>query len=110
MIFKREPALWLGLLYVIIANASAFLFHWSPDTVGVIDAVAAALIGLLVAVITHDGISAAVLGFVKAVLALAISFGLGWSSDRQALFMSLVAAIAAMFVRTQATAPVRPVS
>ena len=108
--FGREPALWLALVAVAVKLATAFGLNLSTDQQAVVNAVAAALAGLIVAVMVHDGIAAAVLGFVQTALALAVGFGLNWSADRQAVIMSFAAAIVAMFVRTQVTAPMPPVS
>lgn len=105
-IFGREPALWLTLAAVIVKTVCAFGVHVTPDQQAVINACAAALVGLIIAATTGDGIVAAALGFVQAVLALAVGFGLDWSSGQQAVTMSLVAAATAMFVRTQVIAPV----
>jgi hypothetical protein len=103
--FTREPALWLGLVAILVKTLAAFGLNVTTDQQAVINAAAAAIVGLVVAVIAHDGISAALLGAVQAVIALAVGFGLHWSADQQAVVMSLAAAIVAMFVRTQVTAP-----
>jgi len=105
-ILGREPALWLGLVAIIVQTVSAFWVNVSADQQTWINAVAAAIVGLLVAVSTGDGIVAAILGLAQAVLALAVGFGLDWSADRQGIALSLVAAIVAMFTRTQVIAPV----
>lgn len=102
----REPALWLGLIAVLLKTLTAFGLGVSADQQALINACAAALVGLAVAVIAHDGLSAALLGAVQAVVALAVGFGLHWSADQQAVVMSLVAAAIAMWTRTQVTAPV----
>lgn len=105
-IFGREPALWLALVAVAVKLTSAFWINVSSDQQAVINAAAAAAVGLLVAVSVHDGLSAAVLGFVQAIVALAVGFGLHWSPDQQALVMTAAAAVVAMWTRTQVTAPV----
>jgi hypothetical protein len=107
-IFGREPALVLALIAILVKTGAAFGLNVSTDQQAVINAAAAAIAGLAVAVIAHDGISAALLGAVQAVIALAVGFGLHWSADQQAVVMSLAAAIAAMFVRTQVTATIPP--
>ncbi|MGK5729736.1 hypothetical protein [Streptomyces sp. URMC 124] len=104
-ILNREPALWLALVAIIVKTVSAFWIDVSTDQQAVINAVAAALVGLILAIMAHDAIGAAVLGLAQAILALAIGFGLDWSSEKQAVAMSLVAAIVGMFDRTQITAP-----
>lgn len=105
-IFGREPALWLALVAVAVKLLTAFGLDVSSGQQAVINAAAAAVVGLVVAVMVHDGISAAVLGLVQAGLALAVGFGLDWSADQQAVVMSAAAALVAMFVRTQVTAPI----
>jgi hypothetical protein len=104
-IFGREIPLWLALVAALVMGIGA-LTHLSPDGQAVLNAAAVAVAGLIVAIGTHDGVSAAVLGLVKAVLALALGFGLHVSSAQQVAIMTLAAAITAMYVRTQATAPV----
>lgn len=105
-IFGREPALWLALVSIVVKTLSAFVVDVSADQQAVINAVAAAVVGVAIAVMVHDGLSAAVIGLAQAVVALAVGFGLHWSADQQAVVMSLVAAAVGMFVRTQVTAPV----
>lgn len=105
LIFGREPAVILALVASAVKLASAFWFHVTGDQQAVINAVAIAVVGLIVAAMTHDGISAAVLGLIQALMALALGFGLHWGSDQQAVVMSFAATLVAMFVRTQVTAP-----
>lgn len=109
-IFGREPALWLALIAVAVKLSTAFGLNLSTDQQAVVNAVAAALAGLIVAISVHDGISAAVLGFIQAAVALAVGFGLHWAPEQQAVVLSFAAAIVAMFVRTQVVAPGPPVA
>jgi hypothetical protein len=104
-IFGREPALWLALVAIVVQTISAFWINVSANQQTWINAVAAAVVGLVVAVSTGDGIVAAILGLAQAVLALAVGFGLNWSADQQGIALSLVAAVVAMFTRTQVVAP-----
>lgn len=106
LIFGREPVLWLTLVAVAVKFVSAFWVNVSTDQQAVINAAAAALVGLLIALSVHDGVGAAVLGLVQAGVALAIGFGLHWSPDQQAIVMSAAAALIGMFTRTQVTAKV----
>jgi len=108
-IWGREPALWLSFVATLVKLVAAFWVHLSDEQQAVINALAAAVVGLLVARIVHDGVSAAVLGFAQSALALAVGFGLHMAADRQATIMSAVGIGIAMFVRTQATAPVAAV-
>ena len=104
-IFGREPVLWLALVAVSVKFISAFWLHVSTDQQAVINAAAAAVLGLLIALSTHDGVNAAILGIIQAIVALGVGFGLHLDADHQALIMSLATAILAMFTRTQVTAP-----
>jgi len=106
LIFGREPALWLGLIAVAVQFVSAFWVNVSADQQAVVNAAAAAAVGLLVAVSTHDGVSAAALGLVRAAGALAVGFGLRLDAEHQAVLMAAAEAIAAMWTRTQVTAKV----
>jgi AcrR family transcriptional regulator len=105
-IFGREPAMWAGLANAIIYVLGATVFHLSPSMESLLIAVTAAVLGFIVAWQTHDGLSAAILGLAKAILALLLGFGMKVSADQQAAILGLAAALVAMFVRTQATAPV----
>ncbi|MFE2407139.1 hypothetical protein ACFXDE_02210 [Kitasatospora sp. NPDC059408] len=102
----REPALWAALAAVIVKTVAAFGIHLSGDQQALVNAVVASAVGVAVAVTTQDGVSAAVMGAVQSVLALAVGLGLHWSAEQQALVMSLVAAAVGMWTRTQVTAPV----
>ena len=103
-LFNREPAAILAFVAVGIKLIAAFGINLSTDQQAVLNAVAAAVVGLTVAVMTHDGIAAALYGFAQAALALAVGFGLHWYADQQAVVLSFVSVAIAMFVRTQVTA------
>jgi len=104
---SRDPALYLTLFATVVRLAAAFVFHLTDGQQAVLNAAATALAGLIVAlVVRHDGQVAAILGVAQALLALAIGFGLNVSAENQAVIMSFVGAVAAAFVRTQATAKV----
>jgi uncharacterized membrane protein YeaQ/YmgE (transglycosylase-associated protein family) len=109
MAFRRDPALWLTLVATAVRLLSAYVLNWSADQQAVVNAVAAALAGVIVALaVRHDGQVAAIMGFVSALLALAVGFGWHLSAEQQAMIMSFVGAVAAMFVRTQVGARVGP--
>lgn len=108
MILKREPAWWAAVLSALFMTISAFFLHLSPEAQGAVSALILAILGFVVALMTHDGWAAAALGLIKAIISVALAFGLHWSADQQAVVMSLLAAISAGYVRTQATAPVPP--
>lgn len=103
----RDPALYLFLVATAVKLFSAFILHVSDDTQTAVNAVAVAVAAAIVALaVKHDGQVAAILGVAQALLALAIGFGLHLSAENQALIMSFLGALAAGFVRTQATAEV----
>lgn len=110
MILKREPAVWAAFFAAAIKLVAAFLIHLSTDQQSALNAIVAAVIGLVVAFSVRDGIQAAVLGFAQALLALAIGFGLHVTAENQAVVMSFVAVAVGMFVRTQVTAKTGPVA
>jgi hypothetical protein len=105
-ILGREPALWLALVAAVVKLVSAFWIKLSIDQQSLINALAAAIVGLIVAAIVRDGLSAALLGLAQSGLALAVGFGLHMAADQQATLMAAVGIVIAMFVRTQVTAPV----
>jgi nicotinamide riboside transporter PnuC len=107
-ILGKEPALWMALFSSIVMVVSAFVFPLTPDQQGVLNAVCTAGFGLATAYFIDKGaLSAAILGFVKATFALAIAFGWHQSAENQAILMTAVTSIVAMFVRTQTT-PINP--
>ncbi|MFE9461726.1 hypothetical protein [Streptomyces californicus] len=105
-IFGREPAVLLGLVAVLAKLVAAFGVEVSGEQQAVINAAAAAAVGVALAVMASDGVGAALLGFIQAAIALAVGFGLDWSAEQQAVVLSVAAAVVAMWDRTQVTAPV----
>lgn len=105
-LFGREPAIWLSLAATTIRLLAGFVVDLTEDQQAVLNAVVAAGIGLAIAFMVRDGLVAAILGLVQALLALAVGFGLNIDAEHQALIMSFVGTALAAFVRTQVTAPV----
>ena len=109
MSFKpsRDPALYLFLVATGVRLLSAFVLHVDDETQALINALATAVAGAIVAlVVVRDKQVPALLGVTQALLALAVGLGLDVSAENQALIMSFVGGLAAAFVRTQVTAPV----
>jgi hypothetical protein len=107
--FGRDPALYLTLVATGVRLFAAFFVHLTGEQQAVLNAVATAVAGLLVAVIVrHDGQVAAILGVAQALIALAVGFGLNVSAENQAVIMSFIGAVAAAFIRTQVVAPTSP--
>lgn len=105
-IFGREPALILAFLAALIQVVSSFLLPLTVEQQALLNGAAAALMGLITAVIVHDGIHAAVLGFIQGVLSVAVGFGAGIDPTKQSMIMAMIAAGLALWVRDRATAPV----
>jgi hypothetical protein len=109
MRIQREPAVLLTLVATGVRFLSAFVFHLSDTQQGWINAAAAAAAGLVVAVwVRREGQLPAILGFVSALLALGVAFGLHLDAEHQAVIMSFVGGVVALFIRTQVVAPVPP--
>ncbi|MGW5003226.1 hypothetical protein ACWEP8_36860 [Streptomyces hydrogenans] len=106
LFFGREPAAWLSLVAVLVKLAVAFGWNASPEVQAAVNASAAALMGILIALAVHDGLGVAIVGFSQAGLALAIGFGLDWSTERQAVVMAFVTVAVGMWDRTQVTAKI----
>lgn len=105
-VFGREPALWAGLINAAVYLLGATVLHLSAAHEAILIAATAAVLGIVVALSTHDGVSAGILGLFKALIAVALGFGLKMTPDMQAVVLSFAATLSAMFVRTQATAKV----
>ncbi len=112
MTFKpsRDPALYLFLVATTVRLFSAFILDVSTDTQALVNALATAIAGIVIAVVVRrDGQVPAILGGVQALLALAVGLGLDVSAENQALIMSFVGGLAAAFIRTQVTASVNAI-
>lgn len=102
----REPALLITLLATIVRVLVAHFVVTTPAAQTWVNAVVTAAGGLVVAVwVKHNGQVPAILGFVQAVLALAVGFGFALSPGEQAAIMSIVGGLAALFVRQHVIAP-----
>jgi hypothetical protein len=106
LLLGREPAALLALFAVAVKLFSAFVMDVDTDTQAWVNAVAAAAMGLLIALMTKDGVVAAILGLVQAAIALAVGLGVHWDTTTQALVLSAVSLALGAYDRTQVTAPV----
>jgi hypothetical protein len=107
-IFGRDPALWLSAVAAVISALGAFVFHLTTDQEGTLNGFAAALMGIIVWRVTHDGSPALILGLVKAGLLVGAAWHFNLAPDKQVILMTLVSSAVAMFVRTQVGAPIPP--
>ncbi|MCY0917066.1 hypothetical protein OS965_02595 [Streptomyces sp. H27-G5] len=105
-ILGREPALILGFTSATVSLVG-YQWHVSAGTQTAINAVTAAIVGLILAIMAHAGAwAAAVMQAAQAGMALFVGLGLDWPADKQALVMATLAAALALYQRTQVTAPV----
>jgi hypothetical protein len=108
-ILGREPALLLGFVAAAV-KMLGYLFNVSGDVQTAINAIAAGVVAVILAIMLRSGaLGAAIMQVASAVMALIVGLGLDWSADKQALVMAVVSAGLALFTRTQVTAPVTAV-
>lgn len=99
---SRDPALYLSLFATALKLVCAFWLNLSGDQQAVLNATAAAIVGVAVAIwVRRDGQVAAILGFAQALLALAVGFGLHLDAEQQAIVMAFVGTALSAFTRTQ---------
>ncbi len=107
----REPSVMLGAVAIVVQFVSAFGVDTSDNTQTLINAVSAAAVGLITAVVLKTGALAAMLvQFAQAVMALCVGLGLDWSADHQSKVMAAIAALITLWLREKVTAPVPQVS
>lgn len=106
-IFGREPVYYLATVAIILKLVAAYGIDVSDNQQAVINAVLAAAVGVASAVVLKTGaVAAAILNFAQAGLALFVAFGLNMDAHQQGLIMSGIAAILALVLHEQVTAPV----
>jgi len=105
--FGREPVYLLGFIAAFLQALSAFGVDISDNTQTLINAVSAAAVGLITAVVLKTGALASMLvQFAQAVMALCVGLGLDWSADHQSKVMAAIAALVTLWLREKVTAPV----
>ncbi|BFP50037.1 hypothetical protein KCMC57_64050 (plasmid) [Kitasatospora sp. CMC57] len=105
-IFGREPAFLLAVVAAVVNGLPAFGVNLTSGQQAGVNAAAATVVAVAIAVIVHDGLGAALLGAIQAFGSLVIGFGFHWSTDQQAAVMLVATAVVAMWTRTQVTARV----
>ncbi|MER6492737.1 hypothetical protein [Streptomyces griseorubiginosus] len=106
-IFGREPVYLLGFIAAFLQALSAFGVDISEGTQTAINAVSAAAVGVITAVVLKNGALAAMLvQFAQAVMALCVGLGLDWSAEHQSKVMAAIAALVTLWLREKVTAPV----
>lgn len=108
LIFGREPAVFWGLVAVLIQSL-ALLLPISAQVQGAINAGSLALAGFLTAaMVSVDAALPALVGLLKAVFALVLAFGVHLPEPTQVGILAVVTALGAFFVRQQVVAKVGP--
>lgn len=106
-VFGREPVYILAVVAIGLKLAAAYGLDVSDDQQTLINTVLACLVAVVSAVVLKTGaVGAAILQFASALLALFLGFGLDLSAAEQAGWMSLVAAVLALFEHREVTAPI----
>ncbi|MET8694674.1 hypothetical protein ABZV65_19275 [Streptomyces bauhiniae] len=110
-IFGREPVYFLGFIAAALQALSAFGVDISDGTQTAINAVTAAAVGVITAIVLKSGaLAAALVQFAQAGMALCIGLGLDWSADHQSKVMAAIAALLTLWLREKVTAPVPSVA
>lgn len=110
-ILGREPAFFVSVLEAILALLLTFQIDGlTQENVGVIVATATAAAGLLVAWATHTTLFSALVGFAKAALVLAVTFGVHLTDAQTGALMALIVLVAGAYLRDRTTPVETPVS
>jgi len=109
-IFGREPAYWLALASAVHALCSALFASLTVDQQGVLNAGVAALLGVVTAwTLKGERLVAAIVGFFKAAIAIALAFNLDLPPEIQSSAMLVVELVlTGILVRPVVVAPVPP--
>lgn len=106
-IFGREPVLILAVVSIVLKLGAAYGLDVSETQQTLINTVLSCAVAVASAWVLRNGaVGAAIMQFSSALLALFVGFGLDMSSEAQAGWMSLVAAVLAVVERPQVTPPV----
>jgi hypothetical protein len=106
-VFGREPVYILAVVAIGLKLAAAYGLDVTEEQQTLINTVLACLVAVASALVLKTGAAgAAILQLASAMLALFLGFGLDMSAQEQAGWMSLVAAVLALFEHREVTAPV----
>jgi len=99
-ILGQEPAFFVGLVESLLAIFLTFgVFQLDSDTVGVIVAAVAATLGLVTAYATRTTLYSALIGFAKAALVLAVTFGAPLSDAEIGSLIAAITLVAGAYLR-----------
>lgn len=106
-VFGREPVYILAVIAIGLKLAAAYGLDVSEEQQTLINTALSCIVAVASAIVLKTGAAgAAILQFASALLALFLGFGLDMSAQEQAGWMSLVAAVLALFEHREVTAPV----
>lgn len=106
-IFGREPVYLLAAIAIALKLASAYGLNVTADQQALINTALSCIVAVASAIVLRNGaLGAAILQLASAGLALFVGFGLDLSAEQQAGWMSLVAAVLALFEHREVEAPV----
>ena len=106
-ILGRDPAFWTGLVAVILQFLVAWGVDLSEGQQAAVNAVAAAVVGVVVAwTVARDQVVAVAAGLLTAVLQLFVAFGADFDQEQIATAGALLVAVLTGYLRTQVTAPI----
>lgn len=99
-ILGQEPAFFVGVVESILAIFLTFgVFNLTGDTVGVIVAAVAATLGLVTAYATKTTMYSALVGFAKAALVLAVTFGAPLNDAEIGSIIAAITLVAGAYLR-----------
>jgi hypothetical protein len=106
----REPVYVLGFIAALLQALSAFGVNISDGTQTAINAVSAAAVGVITAIVLKNGaLAAAIVQFAQAAMSLCVGLGLNWSADDQSKVMAAIGALVTLWLRERVTAPLSAV-
>jgi predicted amino acid-binding ACT domain protein len=109
--FGREPVYLLGFIAALLQALSAFGVDIADGTQTAINAVSAAAVGLISAIVLKNGaLAAAIVQLAQTVMALCVGLGLDWSASDQSKVMAAIGALVTLWLREKVTAPVASVA
>lgn len=110
----RFPAiLWMAIVTPAVQLVSAWILHLTDEQQGVLNGLAAAVLGFVAMLgMDRDRALAGLGGVVQALIALGLAFGVELDPSAQSAILALVAGAVAFFVHTQVAAkiPAEPVT
>jgi len=109
LIFGREPATLAAAFKAAVALFAAFFLPLSIEQQGGINALFAAVLGVVVAMaVSAEKALPLLLGLVEAAVYLGVAFGWQVPADSQALIVAFTGAVVAIWTRDRVTAPIGP--